>query len=358
MAAAQILSFPHEPDPDLRGILQQMRYVSQATNTKESYAKTWKKFSAFCAERGVDPEMADMEVIGRYLVSLFKNGRSFAGIRAAAAGLRFRFVQNHLWTPEHSNLVRAIVENFARERAQDGHMLQRQAAPITRQIYGKLERAAVRAAEKAKTEWRRGDIMTDLALISVMRDGLLRRSEALALNWEHIDRDVEPDEDEEYVAEGCAVGYIVQSKTDQMGAGHYFYLSPRTMRYLDQMGHPQTGPVFVSRHGRRVCERTVNNRIRRAIKRAGLNPAGYSGHSPRVGMAHDLARAGYSTAEIQRDGRWRQEATVQRYLRKIAPHSNIVARWHRLRDTQERGWTVKNRKVAERRMAAVEEARA
>jgi hypothetical protein len=45
--------------------------------------------------------------------------------------------------------------------------------------------------------------------------------------------------------------------------------------------------------------------------------AHYSGHSPRVGAAQDMAAAGVSTAAILQAGGWADERMIKRYLRQL-----------------------------------------
>ena len=66
---------------------------------------------------------------------------------------------------------------------------------------------------------------TDIALISVMRDALLRRSEAAEVRWKHIA--TEP--------EGSGRLTIPWSKTDQQAEGVGLYLGPPTMKTLDRI---------------------------------------------------------------------------------------------------------------------------
>ena len=66
-------------------------------------------------------------------------------------------------------------------------------------------------------------------------------------------------------------------------------------------------PVFGIRSGR-----SVSNRIRAAAKAARLD-GNYSGHSPRVGMAVDLAAAGVGLPALQVAGRWASPAMPGRY---------------------------------------------
>lgn len=61
-----------------------------------------------------------------------------------------------------------------------------------------------------------------------------------------------------------------------------------------------------------MTSRTVSNRIAAAERAAGLG-GGYSGHSPRVGMAVDLTAAGISLQALQVAGRWKSVRMPARY---------------------------------------------
>ena len=69
-------------------------------------------------------------------------------------------------------------------------------------------------------------------------------------------------------------------------------------------------------------------RIKKACVHAGLMDK-FSGHSPRVGMAIDLATYNTPLVGIMQSGRWRIPATVMRYIRSIAVGDGAVARLHR-----------------------------
>ena len=62
-----------------------------------------------------------------------------------------------------------------------------------------------------------------MALMSLMRDGLLRVSEAADLIW----RDLKP------VADGTGRLHIRRSKSDQEGEGVVMFVSAPTMVYMD-----------------------------------------------------------------------------------------------------------------------------
>ena len=65
-----------------------------------------------------------------------------------------------------------------------------------------------------------------------------------------------------------------------------------------------------------LAARQMNNRIKAVIKAAGFDGDAFSGHSGRVGLARMMSGAGAPTETTMRQGRWRTEAMVSRYIRK------------------------------------------
>ena len=127
--------------------------------------------------------------------------------------------------------------------------------------------------------------------MSVMRDALLRRSEAAALTWADV----------EFRSDGSARVTVRRSKSDQDGTGATLYVGRAGAAALRAILRPDASPkapVFGLRSGR-----AVSNRIAAAAKAAGLMGR-FSGHSPRIGMARDLVAAGAGIAALQVAGRW------------------------------------------------------
>ena len=154
----------------------------------------------------------------------------------------------------------------------------------------------------------------DLALILVMRDGLLRRSEAAALLWSDFEKS----------SDGSGRIWIRRAKGDQMGNGTVCYLEAMTVEAIEAIRQGTT------RGTSRIFDMagsTINRRIQRACERSGLGN-GFSGHSCRVGMAQDLTVAGYSTHDIAIAGRWATTDGVVNYTKAQAVGHGAVARYH------------------------------
>ena len=163
---------------------------------------------------------------------------------------------------------------------------------------------AVRAHLRGKVN-RSQRAARDMALVSVMADAGLRRSEAAALLWGDIA--AEPD--------GSGRLTIRRSKTDQTGESRIVAVTPAAMDDLD--GLARFGGRDPERRVWPVSDRTISRRIDQAARDAGLGD-GYSRHSGRVGMAMRMTRAGAPIATVMRQGRWSTERMVARYTRSEA----------------------------------------
>lgn len=81
------------------------------------------------------------------------------------------------------------------------------------------------------------------------------------------------------------------------------------------------GPIFrpVDRHGRvrdcRLSGEAVGEIVRERVSAAGLNPAGYSGHSLRAGLATSASQVGVPTWKIRAQTRHTSDAMLARYVR-------------------------------------------
>jgi integrase len=156
------------------------------------------------------------------------------------------------------------------------------------------------------------------ALLQAGFFGAFRRSELVAIQWEHID----------FVPEGIEI-LIPRSKTDQAGEGAVCAipygddsLCPVTalIRWRDR-SQQKTGAVFRQiTKGQTIKEEGIKpnqvNIILKSIATAcGLpHPEQYSGHSLRRGFATQASKHGVPFGSIMRQGRWRHEGTVLGYM--------------------------------------------
>ena len=149
-----------------------------------------------------------------------------------------------------------------------------------------------------------------------MRDALLRRSEAAALRWADV----------ELRRDGSARVTVRRSKTDPEGEGAVQYIGPAASKALREI-RPREAFSGRSRVFGLKSGRAVSNRIAAAAKAARLDGR-FSGHSPRIGMAVDLVRAGIPTSAVQNAGRWATDRMVAHYTRSETAARGAVASYY------------------------------
>jgi integrase len=157
------------------------------------------------------------------------------------------------------------------------------------------------------------------ALLVIGFAGAFRRSELAALDVADV-----------AFADDGVVITLPRSKTDQEGQGTKVGLPHgssaltcpvRALRAWLAASKLQQGALFRSfaphggPMGQRLAAADVARIVKRAAKAAGLDPAHYSGHSLRAGLATAAARAGKSDRAIMAQGRWTTRTMVDRYVR-------------------------------------------
>ena len=149
--------------------------------------------------------------------------------------------------------------------------------------------------------------LRDALLVRIMSDGLLRVSEAEALNVADFT-----------FSSGKLLVTIRRSKTDQDGRGVVFRGGPDTARlarkWFDE-AQIEEGPVFrpINKAGRVGDTRLTARSVRQVVKdrAADADIEGWvSGHSLRVGSAQSLRERGATTADLMTAGRWRRVETM------------------------------------------------
>ena len=289
---------------------------ARAPATRRAYDAQWRMYTAWASKRRLSPMPADPPAVAAYLADRAESGASLATIRLCRAAIAAAHVDANQEDPCAHPGVRRTMAGLSRLL---GAAVQ-QAAPLTSDIA-----AAVRAtsrlprrgptgrAESERTAEKRG--LLDIALVSVMRDALLRRSEACDLVWDDV----------EQALDGSGRLTVRRSKTDQAAEGRVLYLGAQTMADLDAIR-----PSGSARGQMRVFGLSgsqIRRRIARSCEVAGF-PGAYSGHSPRVGMAQDLAAHGAELPALMEAGRWESPAMPARYTRSQAAARGAVASYY------------------------------
>ena len=200
----------------------QVRQAARARNTVRAYLGHWGCFLSWAQEQGLDlPE--DLEtVLCDYLVHLAEEGRRMATIRQARAAILKGAELERCPKPGGSDVAETMLRL--------GRMLkgpQKQAAPLHADAMAAIRATALtprrtRGGHTETAEYARAAAWWASALASVMRDGLLRVSEAAALRWGDV----------ELSGDGSGRIRIPESKTDQEAEGTVLYLGPAAVEDL------------------------------------------------------------------------------------------------------------------------------
>ena len=157
-----------------------------------------------------------------------------------------------------------------------------------------------------------------IAAIALMRDGLLRPRATAAALWSDLKR--EPD--------GSGLLNIRSSKKNRPGTDHVTYVSPRTMKALDETSRIRGRLRMVATDDRilQMTENALPKHIKEACHAAGLIGT-FNGFSPRNGMAKDLITSGVGVNDLKKAKGWRLMGTTQSEREHLA-RNGPVAQWY------------------------------
>lgn len=290
---------------------------SLAARTRNAYLSHWKAFEDWAVQQDYAAPPATPEFVAAHLAYLAETvSASTLRVRRAAIGAAHRAAG--LPDPTASELVKRVLGGLVRQVGN----AQRQASPLTAKVLDSVRATAClrrsgggpvrQRRESSVTARRRG--LVDIAICSTMRDALLRREEAAALTWGDISEETD----------GSGRLAVRRAKTDQEGNGAILYLGQQAMRDLAAIKSHSAKPsdtVF------QLSGSQISRRIAAAARAAGLTGE-YSGHSPRVGMAQDLAAHGISLPELMQVGRWSSSSMPARYIRSQSAAYGGIAKYY------------------------------
>ena len=306
---------PANVSEDARRRITEALDQSLAPTTRANYRAQWKQWEIFADENGYTMFPADPVHLADWITQRAADGRKPGTIRMGLAAVSAAHHQANLPNPTEDEGVRATMRGITRVAGR----AQKQAAGLTA-----ASLAAIRATACVPRIGRGGSRETaataeawglkDIALVSLMRDGMLRRSEAANLTW----GDLVDQED------GTGRLTVARSKTDQKGEGVVLFVSAATMealRTIRPVGADNGDSLF------RLSAEQIGRRISIAAMAAGLG-GGFTGHSARVGMAQDLARTGTELPALMTAGRWQSPTMLARYTRGERAGRGAIARFY------------------------------
>ena len=288
---------------------------ARAPNTRRAYRSDWKDFEGFCLQANLASMPAAPGCVALYLVELRDRGLKLSTIRRRLAAISTAHKMANVDNPARIQLVSDCLKGIAREIGSK----QTGKAPVLT--------ADVLSMAKSLPDTLRG--ARDKAVLLLGFAGAFRRSELTALTVDTIQD-----------APGGLLVTVSRSKTDQTGEGRVIGIPHGAnretcpvialRRWLD-LAAVSEGPLFreVTRWGRLTGQPMSNRAVARIVKRAaaavGLDPALYSGHSLRSGLATSAALAGADDRSIMQQTGHKTRTMVDRYVRVARVFENNAA---------------------------------
>lgn len=293
--------------------------AARAPNTLRGYRADWSEFTGWCATHRHEPLPADPAAISVYLTELARSGAKVGTMSRRLSAIRFAHRLRDLPDPTASARVVAVWDGIRRTHARPPDQAEPLMPPA---LFDVLDACPARRAWKTPNRPAELDLagLRDRALLLVGFFGALRRSELAALTAEHLTDH----------PRGLVLA-LPRSKTNQHGERPELVVLPRA-------AHPNrcpvtalndwltatritTGPLIrpVSKGNRplprHLHPESVNDLVRAAVTRAGLDPARYSAHSLRAGFVTYAHLRGASDRAIAHQTRHRSLASVGTYIR-------------------------------------------
>ncbi len=271
-----------------------------ADNTIRAYRADFEAFANWCLQenRCALPAVPDTVVD---FITFDMSQSASATVRRRLAGISRIHKLAKSPDPTTDEDVFLAMKRMHRQKGR----IQKQAYPLTADVIDKL----LAITNNSLKGYR------DRALLKLAYDSMRRRSELCAFLWQDL----------EVLEDGAGILLLRFSKTDQEGVGKRIPLVTDTvcalLEWKEQAGLT-TGKILrgltchnqirVSLHAN--C---IPNILKGLAETAQLDPAvihSISGHSARVGRAHDLLKAGKTLPQIMTIGGWRSTEIVMRYI--------------------------------------------
>ena len=238
--------------------------------TLAGYELQWSRFAEWSQARGMMPMPATTEIVERYINEMSDWGARVSSVKVAVAAIARRHIDEGLDNPcSDQRVQRTLAEMAEREVPITGR-----SRPLDLNCYIAIRDTALerRRRRDGRLESAGGALdrgYRDIAMIGLMRDAMLRSSEASILRWKDI-------EQLEYGS-----GLV------RVGDGAPRTVSRDTLEMLDQIRRdaPDDRSIFGA------SANWIGRLIGAAAEHAGLGK-GFGGDSPRLGMLADLETIG------------------------------------------------------------------
>ena len=285
---------------------------TQSKNTQIAYDKGWQAFSTWCSTYGLDPLEISVDDVVRFLVTkvadqseINSNPLSLNTVRLYRTAINDRFRQFGKVSPASDQLVSDVLRGLAKLK---GDVPRRVKALREHQLIAMLESCSIGLHG-----------LRDAAMLSIGFAAALRRSELCSLCMEDI----------KFKGDEGILLLIRHSKTDLFGTGQQIAIPKgqqikpilHLKNWLQASGISR-GFLFQTLErggvptGRNLDPGDVARVVKRYVKRIGLNPSEYSGHSLRAGFVTSAAVYRARIEKIMEVTRHRSTDTLMKYIRE------------------------------------------
>ena len=170
-----------------RGVASSLESVL-SDNTRRTYDAQWRMFDDWCTEVGLVSLPAEPLTVARYLAARAGAGASIATLRLATSAIAKAHEWAKLESPCRDPGVRASLKGWGRRLAKP----QRQSGALTADVLAVIRLTAVQPRKRGRgietSEQAAERARFDVALVAVLSDAGLRRSEATSLTWDDVQR--------------------------------------------------------------------------------------------------------------------------------------------------------------------------
>ena len=305
---------------------------ARGDGTRRAYRAAWGAFAAWCESLGREPLAADADSIAMYIVRRADDGLAVSSLRIHLAAIRTAHLLAGIPLDLRHPRLAMVLAGIVRSK---GTRPRRQATPALPDALRRM--LAARPGADSPISAR------DRAILLLGFGAALRRSELAALRLGDVE-----------AVPGRGLHLLLRrSKTDQQGRGQAVAVCAnpadpgfcpaaalaawlahrRAAADLSGAAADTEQPLFcaVTKGGRvtgaALSDKAVVRLVKQAAAGAGLDPARFSGHSLRAGLATAAGDAGAGLADVMRQTRHRSAEVALGYLRPAELwRNNVTAR--------------------------------
>jgi integrase len=284
-----------------------------AANTLRAWRADWEIFGEFCRTYRVEALPAIPKTVRDFVFERLSMGKKPATIRRYVSTIGRAHRASGVLDPTASEDVKLALKEMGRKSP----ARQKQARGLT---WAEIELFL-------SVEPRNLRDIRDRAMVAVAYDTMCRREELVSLLVEDLAE----------AADGSGSVLIRRSKTDTTGEGATAYLSPLTMRLVQEWvtkAGVKEGAIFLQVHGAvgvgdALTAQNVSVILRKVGQWIGLDKDEWeriSGHSARVLAAQDLLALNIELSSVMQAGRWRDTRMPMRYGERVLASRGAMAR--------------------------------